>query len=126
MNSFLVAGTRIVILAFISYSIAIITEQRIQLINKIVIVFITLGILLDITATAFMIIGSSNPPYTLHGILGYSSLVAMLIDTALIWRHFIKNGSTVSVPPKLHLYSRYAYIWWIFAFITGTLLVVLK
>ena len=126
MNSFLVAGTRIVILALISYSIAIITEQRKQLINKIVLVFISLGIMLDITATACMIIGSSNPPCTLHGILGYSSLMAMLIDTGLIWKHFIKNGPTVSVPRKLHLYSRYAYIWWILAFITGTLLVVFK
>ena len=126
MNSFLLAGTRIVIFALISYSIAIITEQRKKLINKIVLVFITLGIFLDVTATTFMIIGSSNPPYTLHGILGYSSLMAMLVDTGLIWRHYFKHGSAISVPQKLHLYSRYAYIWWILAFITGTFLVVFK
>jgi len=55
MNILLVMGTRIVILALIFYSIAIITEQRKQIINNVVLTFITLGITFDIIATAFMI-----------------------------------------------------------------------
>ena len=126
MNSLLVAGTRIVILALIAYSIAIITEQRKRKVSNIVTSFITLGIIFDIIATAFMISGSSNSPFSLHGILGYSSLAGMLIDTILIWRHRVHNGKETEVPASLHKYSRYAYIWWILAFITGGLLVLFK
>lgn len=126
MNMLLVAGTRIVILALIFYSIAIITEQRKRLINNTVLVFITLGIIFDILATVFMIMGSGNTPFTLHGILGYSSLTAMLIDTILIWQHRFKHGRNTTVKTGLHSYSRYAYIWWLLAFITGALLVFLK
>jgi len=73
-----------------------------------------------------MISGSSNTPFTLHGFLGYSSLAGMLIDTVLIWRHHVQNGPAAAVPKNLHLYSRYAYIWWILAFITGGALVLFK
>ena len=126
MNALLVSGTRIVIIALLSYSIAIITEQRKRVVNNVVLVFISLGIVTDIVATAFMIAGSSNTPFTAHGILGYSSLAAMLIDTVLIWRHRIKNGNNAQVSAGLHAYSRYAYIWWVLAFITGAALVFFK
>ena len=126
MNIFLSYGTKIVILALIAYSIAILTEQKIHRVSNRVIIFITAGIILDITATVFMIIGSSNTPFTLHGFIGYSSLAAMLVDTVFIWKHRLTFGREESVPRSLHLYSRYAYIWWIVAFITGGLLVVLK
>ena len=126
MNILLVYGTRIVLLALIAYSIAIITEQKTHRISNTVLWFITAGIILDVTATIFMIKGSSNPAFTLHGLLGYSSLAGMLIDTVLIWRHRLLTSATSEVPKTLHLYSRYAYIWWILAFITGGALVLLK
>ena len=126
MNSLLVAGTRIVIIALLSYSIAIFTEQKKQVVNNIVLIFISLGIITDIIATAFMISGSSNSPFTPHGILGYSSLLAMLIDTILMWRHRIINGKEAKVATRLHKYSRYAYLWWVLAFITGATLVLFK
>jgi hypothetical protein len=126
MNIFLSYGTKIVILALFAYSIAILTEQKTHRVSNIVLIFITSGIILDITATVFMIIGSGNTPFTLHGFIGYSSLAAMLADTVLIWNHRIKSGKEKTVPKNLHLYSRYAYLWWIIAFITGGLLVVFK
>ena len=126
MNSLLVAGTRIVIIALLSYSIAIFTEQKKQVVNNIVLIFISLGIITDIIATAFMISGSSNSPFTPHGILGYSSLLAMLIDTILMWRHRIVNGKEAKVATGLNKYSRYAYLWWVLAFITGAALVLFK
>jgi hypothetical protein len=126
MNTALRFGTRIVILALLSYSVAIITEQRGQIVSKIVLIFLSLGIILDVTATIFMIVGSQNTPFTLHGILGYSSLTGMLIDTILIWRHRIVHGPKNKVSKKLHLYSRFAYIWWILAFITGGALVLFR
>ena len=126
MKTILMIGSTVVTLALISYSIAIITEQRRHLITNFVLAFLTLGILLDITATVCMIIGSSNTPFTIHGFLGYSALGAMLFDAFLLWNHRLKNGANKKPSKTIHLYSRYAYMWWVIAYITGTLLVILK
>ena len=126
MKPILIAGTIIVTLTLISYSIAVITEQRKSLITGRVLFFLTLGVMLDITATTCMIIGSENSPFTVHGILGYSSLTAMLTDAILSWRFYMKNGPETKVPRGLHLYTRIAYSWWILAYITGSLIVILK
>ncbi|MCM2272337.1 MAG: hypothetical protein NDJ18_07280 [candidate division Zixibacteria bacterium] len=122
MKPVLIAGTIIVNLALVSYSIAVISEQRGHQVTPRVLRFLTAGVFFDITATICMIIGSSNSPFSLHGILGYSSLFAMTLDTFLIWRHWsrYKEGQ---VPDLLHLYSRYAYIWWVAAYVTGAVLV---
>ncbi|PLX13432.1 MAG: hypothetical protein C0598_03650 [Marinilabiliales bacterium] len=126
MNSILLTGSVIVTLALISYSIGIIAEQRKKQLTNFVMIFLSLGIVLDITATAFMIFGSPNSPFTIHGFLGYSALLVMVIDVYLLWRFRIRNGIQVKVPKNLNLYSRYAYSWWVIAYITGALLVFLK
>ena len=122
MSPVLIAGTTIVNMALIFYSIGIVTEQRSHQITSRVLLFLTLGVVFDITATACMIIGSTKSPFTLHGILGYSSLTAMLIETSLAWRHRNRHGDA-PVPGGLHLYSRLAYIWWVLAYLTGAVLV---
>lgn len=126
MNIFSIIGASIVIFAFAAYSVAILTEQKKRLVTRFVLGFLTLGIILDVIATIFMIIGSSHTPFSLHGFLGYSSLTAMLIDTILIWRFSRRNSAGTLVPMGLHLYSLCAYLWWITAFITGMLLVVFR
>ena len=124
MNILLMIGSFVVILALIAYSVGIITEQRTHKIGLRVIRFVTIGIILDIVATTFMIVGSSNSPFTLHGLLGYSALAVMLVDVILIWRLKLAKGIDAEVPKSLHLYSRYAYAWWVIAFITGGLMVI--
>jgi len=119
-------GSFIVTLALISYSIAILTEQFKKIINKRVIIFLSLGVFLDVSATICMIMGSSKGPFTFHGALGYSSLSLMIIDTLLVWKLKNKSGINVPVPNGLHLYSRLAYIWWVAAYITGGLLVAMR
>jgi hypothetical protein len=126
MNIYSMIGASIVIFALLSYSLSIITEQRIQLVTPFVLRFLSIGIILDITATIFMIIGSSKSAFSLHGILGYSSLAAMLIDTILIWRFHLTTKPGTVVTKQIHLYSRYAYAWWVIAFITGLMLVVFR
>ncbi|MCK5730446.1 MAG: hypothetical protein KAH68_05195 [Draconibacterium sp.] len=126
MNILLKLGSSIVVLALVSYSIGIITEQRKKVISKSVLWFITLGVCLDITATVLMVLGSSKSGLSIHGIIGYSSLAAMFIDAVLMWRQKTEKGINTKVSKGLHLYSRYAYIWWVLAFITGGLLVALK
>jgi hypothetical protein len=126
MKTILIIGTSIVNLALISYSIAVITEQRKHALSKRVLVFLSVGLTFDITATILMIIGSENPAFTLHGLLGYSSLTGMLIDAILLWRLRMKNGLESRVPKSLHWYTRLAYIWWLMAYVTGALIVILK
>jgi len=122
MNTLSIIGATIVTLALISYSIGIITEQVKKKIIPRVLIFITLGVVLDITATAFMILGSKNSPFTPHGFIGYSALFLMLIELVRIWQTYNKLGMGADVPKGVHLYSRYAYIWWVVAYITGSLI----
>jgi len=119
-------GSTLVTLALISYSIGIITEQRKKLITQKVLIFLPLGLVLDITATICMIIGSTNSPFTFHGFIGYTGLLAMIIETILAYRFFFNQGSKVTVAKELHLYSRFAYLLWVAVYITGSLLVALK
>ena len=126
MNTLLITGTSIVTLALIAYSVGIISEQISHILSKKVMSFLTAGIILDITATTFMILGSPNDPFTIHGLIGYIALTVMLIDVILVWRFWLTNGPDTKVPRNLHLYSRYAYAYWVIAFITGGLMVAIK
>jgi hypothetical membrane protein len=126
MNILLKIGTSVVMFALTFYSVGIFHEQKHKKVLPRVLIFLTLGIIADIIATGFMIAGSSKGLFTLHGFIGYSSLLGMLIDNILIWRIRVKKGIGAEVPDAIHLFSRYAYIWWVVAFITGGLLVVLS
>ena len=119
-------GTSVVFFALLFYTIGIFTEQKHKKVLPKVLLFLTMGIIADIIATGFMIAGSSKGIFTLHGIIGYSSLLGMLIDNVLIWRLKIRSGINTEVPDSIHVYSRYAWIWWVIAFITGGLLVLIS
>jgi len=116
----------IVTLALVFYSIGFTKENNRKLISGRVLFFYTIGVTLDIIATILMIIGSSKGMLTFHGLIGYSSLLGMLTDTILLWRHNLKQGSGQEVSKALHLYSRIAFSWWIIAYITGGLLVAIS
>lgn len=122
MNNLSMTGAFFVTLALVSYSISILTEQVKSRISTRVLVFISLGVSLDVTATVFMILGSRNSPFTFHGSMGYSALLLMVVECSLLWRLFARKGMHAQVPARLHNYSLIAYIWWVIAFITGSLL----
>jgi uncharacterized repeat protein (TIGR03987 family) len=107
--------------ALIFYSIGVITEQRKKAVTHRVLVFLTGGVVLDISATTLMILGSTNYPFTVHGFLGYIALLLMLIDAVLIWRHRFQNGQS-AISKKLNLYTRFAYGWWVIAYIVGAIM----
>jgi hypothetical protein len=123
MKTASIIGSAIVTIALVFYSIGFSKESKGRLVNGRVLLFYTIGVSLDITATILMIIGSTKGMLTLHGMIGYSSLLGMLTDTILLWRHNIKMGQEAKVSRSLHLYSRIAFTWWIIAYITGGLLV---
>jgi uncharacterized repeat protein (TIGR03987 family) len=124
MKPILMAGSSIVTLALVAYSVGIISEQRKKLINRQILLFLAIGLIFDISGTACMIIGSSNSPFTFHGILGYSALIGMLTDNILLWRLRNKAGMGSSVPSLVHKYSRFAYTWWVIAYISGLFMAV--
>lgn len=119
-------GALVVTLALTAYSIGFFKLQRRKLVTSRVLQFYIMGVSLDITATILMIIGSSNGMLTIHGFIGYSSLLGMLVDTFLLWKHHSKQGTELEVTKGLHLYSRIAYFWWVIAYITGALLVAIS
>lgn len=123
MGPILTAGVIIVNLALISYGVGIISEQRSHRITLRTLNWLRLGVLFDIVATSLMVAGSSRGPFTLHGLVGFSSLAAMIVETSLAWRHHARHGGDAVVPGWLHMYSRLAYGWWIAAYFTGAYLV---
>jgi hypothetical protein len=118
MNPMLMLGITIVTGALIAYSIGVLGEQRKRTLTQSILTWLTIGIALDITATACMIIGSRNIPLTIHSILGYTALIGMLIDTILVWRFWRKYGAAI-IPRGLHLYTRIAYAWWALVYVAG-------
>jgi hypothetical protein len=123
MRTASIIGSMVVTIALVFYSLGYLNERKRQLITSRVLLFYTIGVSLDITATIFMIIGSSKGMITLHGFIGYSSLLGMLTDTVLLWRHNLTEGPGTIVSRRLQLFSRITYTWWIIAYITGGLLV---
>lgn len=126
MKPILIAGTTIVNLALVSYSVFIYFERKYKSSSARVLTFLSIGVLLDSIATICMILGSSKGPFTLHGILGYSSLAGMLIDASLLWYTRIAYGNNYPVSQRLHTYSLIAYLWWIVAYVTGAILVMTR
>ncbi len=125
MKPILIAGITIVNLALISYSIAIFNQNRKKLMSRKVLNFLTVGVVLDVTATVCMIIGSGHF-ITLHGVIGYSSLLGMLTDTVLSYRHAMKHGTDSVVTSRFNLGSKLAYFYWVIAYLTGAMIVMIK
>ena len=123
MKPILIAGTIIVNFALLSYTLFIIQEHKKKKATNLLLTFLTVGVLLDIVATVCMISGSENSPFSPHGILGYSSLTAMLVDMVLVWRFKLQYGSEKGFTPFLNKYSKIAYTWWVLAYITGATMV---
>ncbi len=126
MDPLLLVGTRIVILALIAYSVAGYLLYKKKTAANIVLFFQSTGLFFDIAATALMILGSTNTPFSVHGFLGYSALIGMVIETTKLWRFRSKNGKEYPVSLGFHLYSKLALFWWVTAFVVGALLVFLK
>ena len=127
MKPIIMAGTLLVTTALVMYTLFIIREHKDKRASNRVLSFITIGVFFDIVATICMIIGSTNTPFTLHGFLGYTSLLGMLIDAILIWRHKISFGQDKPFSKGLNVFSKAAYFTWVtLAYITGSILVIIN
>jgi len=122
MNPTLMTAIVIVNFALVCYSIAVISEQKTSRVSKTVMAFLIAGVACDVVSTVLMIIGSKNIPLTVHGVLGYTALTAMVIDTVGIGRFWVRTKGAFTVPRKLHVYTRIAYGWWVAAYIAGAII----
>lgn len=126
MKPVLMAGMTIVNLALLSYTIAIILQRRKKIMSSAVLIFLTTGVVFDITATICMVAGSSQGALTLHGIIGYTSLAGMLTDTVFSYLLRFRNGKDAAIPARFNKNSLLAYCYWILAYITGAILIMLR
>jgi heme/copper-type cytochrome/quinol oxidase subunit 2 len=120
MSPILRAGVGIVLLALVSYTAGVLLVQRRRAVSSRALAFLLAGVVFDVTATICMIFGSGRL-VTLHGVIGYSALAAMVVDTWFAWRHRRRAGDAIT-PMWLHRFTRFAYIWWVVAFVTGAML----
>ncbi|MFN8586224.1 MAG: hypothetical protein U0704_00345 [Candidatus Eisenbacteria bacterium] len=122
MNPIRMAAVGTVTLALLFYSLGTWQAQRTRRAGPGARGFLTAGLTLDVVATALMIVATGSFSATLHGWLGYSALVLMLVDVVLLWRHAARAPGS-EMPNGLHLYSRWAYAYWVVAYFTGAALV---
>ena len=125
MKPILIAGIAIVNLALVAYSVAIYTQNRQNRLTRTVMIFLTLGVIFDITSTICMVIGSGKA-ITLHGIIGYTSLAGMLTDTLFSYRLVRLKGLGSTLSPQFSRWSRIAYFYWLAAYVTGALIIALR
>lgn len=125
MKPILIAGISIVNLALISYATAIIIQSRKKMINRHVLTFLTIGVILDIMSTICMIIGSGKV-ISFHGIIGYLSLAGMLTDTILSYHSVKRQGMNYILTRKFIRWSQAAFAYWVLAYITGAILVMVR
>ena len=123
MNATLVLGSLIVVAALLAYSLGVWCEQWKRQITREVLICLFVGVVLDVTATICMIVGSRNSGMTLHGVIGYSALLAMLLEAYFIGRSWLVHRGSHKPTQFLHIYTRVAYSWWLLAFLAGGLLV---
>jgi len=123
MNSILIVGMIVVNLALFFYTIGSVAVYRRRKVSAFVLWTLSLGLFFDAFATACMICGSSQGGITLHGLVGYSALMAMGADVSSLFKLKKNLGLETELPRKVFLYSMCAYAWWIIAYVTGALIV---
>ncbi len=124
MNPLRMAAVGTVTLALVLYSIGTVRLQRARRATAPARGFLTAGVVADAIATLLMVLAAPLG-ITVHGVLGYSALALMLIDVVRVWRHWRAHGEA-ELPPGLHAYSRWAYVYWVVAYFTGAALVMME
>lgn len=122
MNTLLITGTIMVTIALVCYTLAIFFEQRKRMLTGIFVMFLFLGFVFDLVSTILMMSGSNNGPFTIHGLIGFTSLFGML----LLFLHTVGNikvkGLRKSISRPVHLFANITYAWWVISYITGAVI----
>jgi len=121
MKTYTLIAVTIVTLALLCYTVGTAAQLRSRKVTGAVVGFLVIGVVLDVVATVFMILGSGKL-LSLHGLLGYSALAGMVAEALIAWRWRARHGET-PITDGMSLYSRLAYSYWVIAFISGGMMV---
>ena len=61
-----------------------------------------------------------------HGMIGYLSLAAMITDTALSYLSVKRHGVNFPLSKRFMRWSQVAFAYWVLAYITGAILVMMQ
>lgn len=116
-------GAFIITLSLLSYGVGFISIERFKSVPLFALLFLYLGLILNIGSTVMMLIGSSHPTYTLHAVIGYIAMLIIFVYIVLVTRFYIKYGSDHPVCEQRILITKIVYGFWVIVYITGSLLV---
>jgi hypothetical protein len=121
MKTYTLIAVTIVTLALACYTVGTAAQLRSRRVSGSVVGFLAVGVVLDIVATVFMILGSGKF-LSLHGLLGYTALAGMVAEAVIAWRWRARHGEA-PITGGMSRYSRLAYGYWVIAFVSGGLMV---
>lgn len=124
MNPLAIVGAFVITLSFLAYGIGSISLVRFRIVGRIVVAFLSIGVVLDIVAIGLMMLGSKGNPFTLHGFLGATAFFVMLVDTVWSWRMFLAFGRDCKARKNHIIYTKAAYGFWVMAYFTGSIIVI--
>ncbi|MDX8339855.1 hypothetical protein SLH46_11715 [Draconibacterium sp. IB214405] len=124
MNPLAIIGAFVITLSLLAYGIGSISLVRFRIIGRIVLLFLTLGVLLDLIAITLMTLGSKGSPFTLHGLLGAIAFIVMLVNAVWCWNVLLGKGIDTKAHKNHILYTKGAYLFWVIAYFTGSLIVI--
>ncbi|WP_319502957.1 hypothetical protein [uncultured Draconibacterium sp.] len=124
MNLLAIIGAFVITLSFLAYGIGSISLVRFNIVGRIVVFFLSLGVVLDIVAISLMTLGSKGSPFTLHGFLGATAFLVMLVNAVWCWRMFLAYGRDCKARKPHIVYTKAAYLFWVVAYFTGSLIVI--
>lgn len=124
MNLLAIIGAFIITLSLLAYGIGSISLVRFRIIGSLVVVFLSLGVILDLTAISLMVIGAKSSIITAHSIIGYLAFLSMFVLTTWVWKIFLTKGKDFKAGKKMVLYTKVAYFFWVLAYLLGSILII--
>lgn len=122
MEQIAVVGALIITLSLLVYGIGSITLIRFKIVSALVLVFLTLGVLFDISAVVLMMRGMKGSLLSVHSIIGYLAFALMLSNTVWAWKSYFVHGIDSRIGNKQHIFAKIAYLYWVLAYIGGSVL----
>ena len=126
MRSFYLYGAVLASLTLVFYTAAIYLEKKHKFVTYKVIALQIAALAVNIGAVVMMSLESKQSIISSHGIIGYSSLVAITVNTVMTFRFYIKNGPYTRIPFRVRLYTTITYTWWLVAYISGGVLSIVR
>ena len=121
MNPILIVGIASITTSLLSYGAGVGTELRRRLVTRGVLLWLGIGVALDLLATVCMISLAKGSIFTPHGFLGFGATAAMIVATGLACRQ--RQGAVEAPAPGwLRGYTAIAYAAWVTAFVSGILM----